>query len=103
MSMEVGFVKAAETGHAREAADCLEGQKFLNNEHDGRWAGAPISIHMSIHHNVPFPPFCTFQDDNRTRQAVHNWRTRGVPRNWQAPVSRATRGAVTVSQMRAEK
>jgi len=70
--MEVGFVKAAETGHAREAADCLEGQKFLNNEHDGQWAGAPISIDMSIDHNVPFQPFCTFQDDNRTRQAVHN-------------------------------
>jgi Putative antitoxin of bacterial toxin-antitoxin system, YdaS/YdaT len=38
-----------------------------------------------------------------TRQAVHNWRIRGVPRKWQAQISRLSGRAVTVSQMRTER
>jgi uncharacterized protein YjcR len=35
-----------------------------------------------------------------TRQAVHNWRRRGVPRRWQARISAISKRAVTVAQMR---
>ena len=38
-----------------------------------------------------------------TRQCVHNWRIRGVPRKWQAQISRLSKRAVTVAHMREDK
>jgi hypothetical protein len=34
-----------------------------------------------------------------TRQAVYNWRIRGVPKQWRAQISALTRRAVTVRMM----